>query len=672
MFRRFLKIFFLLLLASVYCASLNAQKKITDSLKNELAKGNLADSTRFNILMDLGNRLGYSDAQAAFKYLQDAYDLAKSKKLYVKMGDALSGFGQAYYRTDNLDSCLFFLKEADSLYRESSSMEGKISLISSKMNIATVLRSQGNSSAALPMYLEGLDSLNNIKDFSGKDVKLATAYSNIGLLFIELGEYNKALYYHRKGVGLAEKNNLTDIRAYYLKMHFIVDFIKLKKYDSAKIYLLKYEKAIKDFDQPDITSQWYSSWGFYYAGLNQPDKALEAFNNSYDYSLKSNNEFRQEQMLARIADIYKEKKDYKNSAAYFLKAYMLSLKLKDNTSHVEYLKNLSFLHAALGDDHEAVKYYQQYVNLSDSLNEVEIKKKVNEIENKYQAQKKETRIIALQKDNLLQKSALRQRQTLIISLIAGCILLLFVALLFYKNFKNKNRLLLQTEKLHRQQLSEMEKERKLEAAESVMKGQEDERSRLAKDLHDGVGGLLSGVKLSMSNMKGNVFLSEKNAMSFNNVISQLDQSIAELRRVSHNMMPEALIKFGLKEALENYCENLEVSGKINVKLQTYGMEKRMEQNTEIVIYRIIQELLNNVVKHADAKNVLIQLSREKDRFNLTVEDDGKGFNTKANENKTGAGLVNIKARAEYLDGTVDIVSAEGEGTSVNIEGKAEG
>lgn len=169
-------------------------------------------------------------------------------------------------------------------------------------------------------------------------------------------------------------------------------------------------------------------------------------------------------------------------------------------------------------------------------------------------------------------------------------------------------------------------------------------------------------------MKGNVWLSEENAMSFNNVIVQLDQSIAELRRVSHNMMPEALIKFGLKEALENYCENLRLSGNIQVNLQTHGLEKRMDQNTEIVIYRIIQELLNNVIKHAEARNVLIQLFREGDRFNLTVEDDGKGFDAKRDEIQSGAGLANIRARTEYLDGTVDIVSAAGEGTSVNIEG----
>ena len=170
-------------------------------------------------------------------------------------------------------------------------------------------------------------------------------------------------------------------------------------------------------------------------------------------------------------------------------------------------------------------------------------------------------------------------------------------------------------------------------------------------------------------MKGNVFLSEENAHSFNNVISQLDQSIAELHRVSHNMMPEALVKYGLKEALENYCENLNLTGNINVQLQIYHMEERMDQSTEIILYRIIQELLNNVIKHAEAKNVLIQLVRKEDHFNLTVEDDGDGFDINEIENKTGAGLSNIKARAEYLNGNVDIVSKKGEGTSVNIEGE---
>jgi signal transduction histidine kinase len=262
---------------------------------------------------------------------------------------------------------------------------------------------------------------------------------------------------------------------------------------------------------------------------------------------------------------------------------------------------------------------------------------------------------------------LRQKATQNIALITVSILLLAVAVLSYINYRNKTRLYQQQKTLHVQKISELEKEKKLLAAQAMMKGQEDERSRLARDLHDGVGGLLSGVRLSMSTMKGNMFLPEESARSFEKVLAQLDQSITELRRVSHNMMPEALIKYGLKEALENYCENLDASGNVRVQLQTYGMEERMEQSTEIVIYRIVQELLNNVLKHAGADFVLVQLVREGERFSLTVEDNGKGFDSSLV--KGGSGIANIKARIDYLNGSMDITSKPGEGTSVYLEGQ---
>jgi signal transduction histidine kinase len=274
----------------------------------------------------------------------------------------------------------------------------------------------------------------------------------------------------------------------------------------------------------------------------------------------------------------------------------------------------------------------------------------------------------LQRNSQLQQLALRKKEHQVIFSLSSAFLLLLVGVLLYRNLRGKHRLLKQSEELQNQRIQELETERKLVAAQSLMKGQEQERSRLAKDLHDGVGGLLSGMKLSLSTMSGNQFLSEENARAVDNIIGQLDNSINELRRVSHNMMPEALIKYGLKEALENYCERIDHSGQLSVRLQTYGLERRMEQDTEIVLYRIIQELLTNVIKHAEAKEVLIQLVREADKISLTVEDDGKGFDIHGALEKKGAGLQNIQARAGYLDGILDIRTSPGEGTSVTIEG----
>ena len=215
------------------------------------------------------------------------------------------------------------------------------------------------------------------------------------------------------------------------------------------------------------------------------------------------------------------------------------------------------------------------MKLSDSLNEAETKRTINEIENQYQAKKKQDSILVLQKTNQLQQLALHKKKIQNIFLVTSLVLLLLIALLIYRNFRSRHRLLQQNELLQSRRIRELEKERQLVAAHAIMKGQEQERSRLARDLHDGVGGLLSGIKLSLSTMKGNVFLSEENVNVFNHILTQMDQSIGELRRVSHNMMPEALIKYGLKEALENYCENLNLSGKIKVQVQAYCTEQRM-------------------------------------------------------------------------------------------------
>lgn len=648
---------------------LNAQNKYLDSLKLELKSPSLTDTSKIDLLIMLGDRLGYSNSGEAMEYLRQAYQLADKHNLYIQMGDALTGMGQTYYRTDNLDSCMYFLRCADSFFKMSYSDRAKLSQIGSKMNMATVLRTKGDFTTALTMYLEGLDSMLHHRNLSGMDMKLVIAYMNIGLVYNEFGQYDKALFYHREGVNLADEKKLTDVRVYYLKLHMIHDFIELKSYDSAKCYMEKLDKNFRDLNQPDILSQLYSNWGMYYMGIHQPDEALNALMQSYKYAVASKNKFRQEGMLARIAAIYKDKNDYSRGIVYYQKAFDVSRQIGNKPTELNYLKNLAELHARLHHHEKAVGFYQQYIHLSDSLNETSTKKQINEIENKYQAKQKQDSILVLQKNNQIQSLALNKRKNLNNVLLIGIVFLIILSLLSYRNLHQRHHILKQNEILNKQRIQELEKEHQLVAMQSVLKGQEEERSRLAKDLHDGVGGLLSGVKLNLLTMKGNVFLTEENAQSMNNVIVQLDQSIAELRRVSHNMMPESLIKYGLKEALENYCDNLNLSGKIKVQLQAYGMEKRMEQNTEIVLYRIVQELLNNTIRHAEAKNVLIQLSQADDTFNLTVEDDGKGFDISKGAQKGGAGLANIKARAEYLDASVDFRSITGEGTSVSVIGK---
>ncbi len=245
--------------------------------------------------------------------------------------------------------------------------------------------------------------------------------------------------------------------------------------------------------------------------------------------------------------------------------------------------------------------------------------------------------------------------------------LLVVSFLIYLNLRRSRMLARQTEKMQQQRIVELEKDHELLVVNSLLKGQEEERGRMARDLHDGLGGLLSGVKFSMHHMKDNLIVTSENMAVFERSLDLIDTSIAELRRIAHNMMPEGLVSYGLDEALKQYCSSINTNGMLRVTYQSVGLSNRMADAVEITAYRIIQELVNNVLKHAAATECTVQVIRDERRLNIVVEDNGRGFDMKSLEEKKGAGWVNIRARVDYLKGQLELNSEPGEGTQVNIE-----
>jgi two-component system, NarL family, sensor kinase len=148
----------------------------------------------------------------------------------------------------------------------------------------------------------------------------------------------------------------------------------------------------------------------------------------------------------------------------------------------------------------------------------------------------------------------------------------------------------------------------------------------------------------------------------------LDSSIKELRRVAHNMMPEALVKFGLDVALKDFCNSVNQSGAVQLTYQSLGLENiSLDQQTAISIYRMVQELVNNTLKHAAASKAIVQISKTEDGLTITVEDDGKGFDTQLLQHAKGMGWSNLQSRIDYLKGKLDVQSAPDKGTSVLIE-----
>jgi signal transduction histidine kinase len=169
-------------------------------------------------------------------------------------------------------------------------------------------------------------------------------------------------------------------------------------------------------------------------------------------------------------------------------------------------------------------------------------------------------------------------------------------------------------------------------------------------------------------MKGNLILTPENHQAFERSMDMLDSSIKEMRRVAHNMMPETLVRFGLNTALKDYCSDINKSGALQISYQSIGLEKEtFDQTTAVTIYRIVQELITNTMKHAAAKTAIVQLTKTNEQLSLTIEDDGKGFDTSILKQSKGIGWTNIQHRIEFLKGNLDINSEPGKGTSVHIE-----
>ena len=326
-----------------------------------------------------------------------------------------------------------------------------------------------------------------------------------------------------------------------------------------------------------------------------------------------------------------------------------------------YFENYAEVYKQLGNFTKAFAYKDSVGLIKDSLYQADNVAQIAFRTARYNYEKKQHEVEQLEADKQLQQLSIDRQHTLNYILIGGALVLLILSLLTYRNYKQK-------QKLQQQRINKLETQQQLTATEAVLKGEEQERTRLAKDLHDGLGGMLSGIKFSMNSMKGNMIMTPDNAQAFERSMDMLDSSIKEMRRVAHNMMPEALVKFGLDTALKDFCNDINQSGALKVNYQSIGLDAAaIDQITAITIYRIVQELINNTMKHAAASTAIVQVTKSDGQLSVTVEDDGKGFDTAVLQNVRGIGWTNIQSRVDFLKGKLDVQSATGRGTSVHIE-----
>jgi signal transduction histidine kinase len=258
----------------------------------------------------------------------------------------------------------------------------------------------------------------------------------------------------------------------------------------------------------------------------------------------------------------------------------------------------------------------------------------------------------------LQLARKKSQNYLLLFTSLGLLLTTGIVYLGYRNFKKKDE-------LKAIEINQLKYEQEAKVINAMLEGQENERNRIAIDLHDGLAGRLSASRMHMEKLLKNKDLKNKTALT--DIANNLDNSLSELRNIARNLMPETLFKYGLKNAVEDYCASIS-QGRTDIKfvLLFYDSETTLSKNRFLTIYRIIQELINNAVKHAQATEVLVQYMVDKQKINITVEDNGIGFTNELSKDKGGMGLTNLKTRIAYLNGEIEFDSIPNEGTTVHI------
>ena len=353
---------------------------------------------------------------------------------------------------------------------------------------------------------------------------------------------------------------------------------------------------------------------------------------------------------------YKKKGDFKKAIKYFLKADSVPINKFENKTKVIFYKNISDVYLLAKNYRDAAIYLDKLNKLKDTINDIKQNIAISEIKEQYDNEK-------LRADNLESEAKRKQSQNIAFGLGGTLLLGGIIAFLLYKSTRRKQLLAEQEKALETQKLSTVLKEQELKSIDAMIEGQEKERQRIANDLHDDLGGIMANVKLHFNALK------EKQSDDLYDKTNLLiDEAYQKVRTIAHAKNSGVIAKQGLLKAINEMANKISASNTIKIDVVDHGLEQRLENSLELTIFRIIQELITNIIKHANASEATIHITNHDDSLNIMVEDNGDGFNpSQLTKRSEGMGISSIDKRVEHLNGTMTIESEIKQGSTIIID-----
>ena len=641
----------LIVLLAGFCLSISVLAQNTtrlDSLLREISTAK-ADSNKVFLLLAIADEYEITNLEKARPYIDQALSLSKELNYPSGIMKACRHYAYLYSYQSKFDSSIYINRRVMEIAIQQND---SFSIGAAYFNIGVAHRFRQDLDSALQYTLEAARLL----DGKGYGSIESTLNDGLQSLYMSMTQYDKAVEYGEKAVALSRKYQKMEDLATSLN-NLGLSYVELDHVDDAKRVYKEGLEITRKIGYQSVEAMLLNNLSDI---LLREGRFEEAGANAFKV-LEINKKLRDSGTIMNantvLANYYLSKQEYDKAEQLANKVLAFADQQSLDDGRINAYNMLARIAFARKEFAKGIQYQFQEHKATEAVFNESVKQREAGWRVRYETEKKDAQI-------KLQQGVLQRKNIINYSLMAGAVILLIISLLSYRNYKQK-------QELQQQRITELETEKKLTATEAVLKGEEQERTRLAKDLHDGLGGMLSGIKYSFQTMKGNLVMTPDNAQAFERSMDMLDSSIKEMRRVAHNMMPEALVKFGLDTALKDFCNDINQSGALRVTYQSIGLENAaIEQTTAIAIYRIVQELINNTMKHASAKTAIVQVTKTDGNISITVEDDGKGFDPVILKGGRGIGWSNIQSRIEYLKGKLDVQSEPGKGTSVLIELKA--
>jgi len=598
----------------------------------EIAKANLS-LAKLHERIDLSQGKGY--ALAAYTY----------KKNDSLLAETYNQLGRFEFFASNLDSAAYYFENTKRLLQKLDD-EKRIAVVN--ISLGAVQLRQGDYNKTVETLTESAAFFEDTND----SLNAAKCYSNIATAFAELELYPKAIEYSEKALQVFE--NLDQVRFKLITLpNLATQYFKNGDTLKAIDYNAKAEKLATQLEDKRSLSIIYNNLGELYLNKDAQkakDYLQKTIGLKEELNLRSGIEIAQ----SNLGYIHLKDQEYQTAIGYFDQAAE-----KINGKQLVFVyNNLSKAYEGLGNLTKALDYSERSYQLNDSILNSESQKNLLEIQTKYETEKKEKEILELKTENLKVDYRRKKNRNLLIAALTALLLTLFIIYILQKNAKRKRIIMGQNLKIKEQEFNQLLKSQELEGIDAIIDAQEQERSKMAADLHDNLGSKVATLKFYLESYD------EKDDFSsyYDKLKRLMSETYNEIRNISKNKNFGAEINKGLIPSTQAIARQISESKKIDIQVNNIDVNMRIENTLEIQIFRIIQELITNIIKHSRATEATIQFSQQNHMLTIMVEDNGKGFDLNASRN--GIGLINIERRMEKILGELVIDTSVGHGTTV--------